>query len=191
MPEPPYANAGRALRFFTVSTARELGMLLCLSVMFPFMVHLIPAPEDAQLGPRLLPIFYAPLLAALLGRQGTAAAVALLAPWLNWALTSHPAPLGAVVMTIELLVFVLAMRAMLLRAGPRWYLAVPAYLAAKAAAALAAAAYPALIRGHGPLEWAAQCVATALPGIAILVLISWLMLRLYPPGAAGGGPRLA
>jgi len=165
--------------------------LLCLSVMFPFMIHIIPVPEDSQLGQRLLPIFYAPLLAALLRRPGTAAAVALVAPWLNWALTSHPAPVGAIVLTIELLVFVLAMRVLLSRAGAAWYLAAPAYLLAKAAAAAAAAALPALIGGHEPLAWAVQCVATGLPGIAILVLINWLVPRLYPPGAAGGGPRLA
>jgi len=188
MPDPSYVNAGRALRFVTGSAARELGILLCLSVMFPFLVHIIPVPEDSRLGPRLLPIFYAPLLAVLLGRQGTAVAVALLAPWLNWALTSHPAPAGAIVMTIELLAFVLAMRAMLPRAGARWYLAAAAYLAAQAAAALAAAAFPALIGGRESLSWAVQCLATGLPGIAILVLINWLVPRFYPPGAAGGGP---
>jgi hypothetical protein len=191
MPEPSSAGAARPFRFLTLSTARELGILLCLSVMFPFMIHVIPVPEDSQLGPRLLPIFYAPLLASLLRRSGTAAAVALLAPWLNWALTSHPAPTGAIVMTVELVVFVLAVRALLARSGPRWYLAAPAFLFCKAGSALAATAFPELNGGREPLAWAVQSVATGLPGIAILVLINWLVLRSYPPGAAGGGPRLA
>jgi hypothetical protein len=189
-PATPSSGAGRALSFLTVSTARELGILLCLSVMFPVMVHIIPVPDDGRLGARLLPIFYAPLLAALLARHRTALGVAALAPWLNWALTSHPAPLGAVALMIELLAFVLVMRAMLARAGARWFLAAPAYLACMAAAALGAAAFPALIGGRGSLEWAFQSVATGMPGIAILVLINWLVLRNYPPGA-GGGPRLA
>lgn len=185
------AGNGRALRFLTVSTARELGVLLCLSVMFPFMVHIIPVPEDARLGARLLPVFYAPLLAVLLGRQGTAVAVALLAPWLNWALTSHPAPTGAVSMTIELLVFVLAMRAMLARAGARWFLAAPAYVLSIAAAALAASAFPLLIGGRAPLAWAAGCVVTGMPGIAIITLINWLVPLHYPPGGSGDGPKPA
>src|ERR1017187_9239168 len=147
MPEPSSAGAARPFRFLTLSTARELGILLCLSVMFPFMIHVIPVPEDSQLGPRLLPIFYAPLLASLLRRSGTAAAVALLAPWLNWALTSHPAPTGAIVMTVELVVFVLAVRALLARSGPRWYLAAPAFLFCKAGSALAATAFPELNGG--------------------------------------------
>ena len=90
MPESSSTGAGRITRFLTVSLAREIGVLLCLSVMFPFMIHIIPVPGDAQLGPRLLPMFYAPLLATLWGRRRSAAAVALLAPWLNWALTAHP-----------------------------------------------------------------------------------------------------
>ena len=136
-------------------------------------------------------MFYAPLLAALLRRPAMAAAVALLAPWLNWAVTAHPAPLSAIVMTVELLVFVLAVRLLLARAGPRWHLAAPAYLLSMTAAALVAALDPALIGGAAAFSWAWQCVATALPGIGILVLINWLVLRYYPPAGSGGGPVAA
>ena len=183
MPEASFTGASRAARFLTVSLARELGILLCLSVMFPFLIHIIPVPGNAQLGPRLLPMFYAPLLAALLGRTRSAVAVALLAPWLNWALTAHPSPPGAVVMTIELLGFVLVLRVLLAAAGARWYLAAPAYFSGKTAAVLATAFFPALIGGHAALAWAAQGMAIGVPGIAILVLINWLVLRNYPPGA--------
>jgi len=184
MPESSSLGAGRAVRFMTVSLARELGVLLALSVLFPFMIHIIPAPEDSQLGPRLLPMFYAPLLAALWGRVRSAAAVALLAPWLNWALTSHPSPPVAVVTMVELSGFVLVVRLLLASAGPRWFLAAPAYLAGVAAAALAVGLFPALIGGRPALAWAAQCIVTGEPGIVILVLINWLALRYYPPGAA-------
>src|ERR1019366_1892129 len=104
--ESAVAGAAPAPRFLTASVASELGILLALSVMFPFLIHILPVPEDARLGPRLLPIFYAPLLAALLGRTLSALMVAVAAPWLNWALTSHPAPQGALVMMLQLLVFV-------------------------------------------------------------------------------------
>jgi hypothetical protein len=110
------AGASPVVRFLTVSLARELGILLCLSVMFPFMIHIIPVPGDSQQGPRLLPMFYAPLLAALWGRARSGLVLALAAPWLNWALTSHPAPPGAVVM-MELLGFVLVLRFLLAEVG--------------------------------------------------------------------------
>ena len=185
MPEASFASGSRAARFLTVSLARELGILLCLSVMFPYMIHVIPVPGNAQLGPRLLPMFYAPLLAALLGRTRSAVAVALLAPWLNWALTAHPSPPGAVVMTVQLLGFVVVLRVLLAGVGARWFLAAPAYFSGLAASAAAAALVPALIGDRAALAWAAQSAAIGLPGIAILVLINWLALRHYPPGAAG------
>lgn len=191
MTRSPSAATLRATRFLTLSTARELGVLLCLSVMFPFLIHIIPVPQDSRLGARLLPMFYAPLLAALVGRTGTAFAVALLAPWLNWALTSHPAPAGASMMTLQLLAFVAAMRAMLARARTRWFLAAPSYLACMAVTALAAAIVPSLVDGREALAWAVASVSTGLPGVFILVAINWLVLRVYPPGGAGGGPSPA
>ena len=159
--------------------------------MFPFLIHVIPVPETAKLGPRLLPMFYAPLLAVLWGRAPSAFAVALLAPWLNWALTSHPAPLGAVLMTIELMGFVCALRALVARAGARGFLAVPGYFAAMALAAAAAAIFPFLIDRRPAMAWAAHSVATGIPGIAILVLINDLALRCGRQGPPGGGPAAA
>ncbi len=182
--ESASTGISRVARFLTASLARELGILLCLSVLFPFMVHLIPIPEDARLGPRLLPVFYAPLLATLWGRARSAVAVALLAPWLNWGLTGHPSPPGAVVMTVQLLGFVVALRALLAGVGARWFLAVPAYFCGLAASAAVAATVPSLIGGRAVLAWATQSAIVGLPGITILLLITWLALRHYPPGAA-------
>jgi hypothetical protein len=182
--------AGTAPRFLTASWASELGILLALSVMFPFMIHLLPVPEDARLGARLLPMFYAPLLAALLGRTQSGVGLALVAPWLNWLLTRHPSPPSAALMTVQLLVFFAALRLALGRVGPRWYLAAPAYFLGLAASMLVAAAWPGLIGGRPVLTWAANTVTLAWPGVAVLVLINWLVLRFYPPGS-GRGPLAA
>jgi hypothetical protein len=189
--ESSAAGASPVVRFLTVSLARELGILLCLSVMFPFMIHIIPVPGDVRLGPRLLPMFYAPLLAVLWGRNRSALVLALVAPWLNWALTSHPAPSGAIVMVVELLGFVLVLRFLLAGMGAHWFLAAPAYFSGKLVAVMAATFFPAMIGGRAALTWATQSIATGAPGIAILVLINWLVLRHYPPGSSGGGPMAA
>jgi hypothetical protein len=191
MREPSQAGTLRPPLFLTLSLARELGVLLCLSVMFPFLIHVIPVPETAKLGPRLLPMFYAPLLAVLWGRAPSAFGVAFLAPWLNWALTSHPAPHGDVMMTVELLAFVSALLALVERVGTRGFLAIPAYLSAMALAAVVAAIAPFLVDGRSALAWAAQTVATGIPGMAILILINELALRCRPPGGSGGGPAAA
>lgn len=185
------ANAGPLRRFVTVSLARELGILLSLTLMFPFMIHILPVPEDARLGPRLLPMFYAPLLAALIGRTQSALLVALAAPWLNWALTGHPGPRDAIVMTLQLVVFVVALRALQPRVNLRWLHAAPAYFAAIAASVMLTALLPGLIGGRPALASAAHAVTMGLPGILILVLINWLVVRSYPSGPGGNGPVTA
>jgi hypothetical protein len=170
----------------TGSSARELGALLFLSVMFPLLVHVVPVPADARLGPRLLPIFYAPLLAALWGRRPSAIALAILAPWLNRIVTGYPSVAGAVVMAAELLVFVGVFRWLAARIGPRWYHAAFAYLAAMAAATLAAAVVPGLIGGQAAIPWALRSIVLGLPGLGILLLINGAALRFYPPGSDDG-----
>jgi len=189
---PPVPAVARPLpRFLTASLARELGILLTLSLMFPFLIHVLPVPETSRLGARLLPMFYAPLLAALWGRTTTAWLVALIAPWLNWALTGHPTPAGGVMLTIQLLVFIAIVRLLLARAGVRWFMAIPAYLAGMGAALVVALVFPALIGGRPPMDWAVQSVVRSLPGMGVLVLITCLVLRFYPPAGKGGGPATA
>ncbi len=180
-----------APRFLTASLAAEIGILLALSALFPFMVHILPVPEEARLGPRLLPMFYAPLLAALLGRKGSAVLVAALAPWLNWLVTGYPAPRTAWVTTVQLLVFVLTLWGLLARGGGRWWLAIPAYLAGLTFIVLLAAAFPGILGNRPPLTWAVQTVVMGLPGLAVLTLINWLAVRHYPTGSDGQGPAAA
>lgn len=185
------AVAKSSSRLLTTSLALELGVLLALSVLFPVLIHVLPVPEEARLGPRLLPIFYAPLLAALLGRRRSAVAVAALAPWLNWLVTGYPLPHTAAVTMLQLLVFVAALAIQLARLGPRWFLAAPAYFSAMAVATGTVALFPGLIGGHAASAWAAQTVALAIPGLVILILINWLVIRTYPPAAGGTGPLAA
>lgn len=189
--ESAVAGAGPAPRLLTASVASELGILLTLSVLFPFLIHILPVPEDARLGPRLLPMFYAPLLAALLGRTRSALIVATVAPWLNWALTSHPAPRGAIVTMLQLLVFVWIVRGLLKRLGARWFLAAPAYVAGMVTATIVAAIFPDLIGGRPVVAWVMNSATMALPGCGVLLLINWLAVRYYPPSSGGGGPVAA
>lgn len=170
--------------FLTLSTAREIGILLALSLLFPFLIHLIPVPEDARLGQRLLPMFYAPLLGALWGRSRSAVVVAVLAPWLNWLLTHHPSPPSATLMSVELLAFTLAITTLRARFGLRWFLALPAYVIGRAATIILAALVPTLNGHRALLDWATHSTVQALPGLAVLFLLTLLVQRIYPPTPA-------
>jgi len=84
---------------------------------------------------------------------------------------------------VQLLGFVVVLRSLLTGVGARWILVAPAYFCGLAVAAAVAAIVPSLIGGRPALAWAVQSAVTGLPGIAILLVISWLALRHYPPGA--------
>jgi hypothetical protein len=173
-------RAAAAPRFLTVTLARDMGLLTALSLMAPFMVHLLPFPEDSRLGPRLLPLFYAPLIAGLWQRLGTATLFALAAPWINHFVTGHPGVSIARLMMVELGTFALATAWLRDRWGLRPYLALPAYAVSKAAAAIAVLLVPSLAGGAGALDWAVRTTGLAWPGLLVLLGINVLIVRVLP-----------
>lgn len=144
-----------------------------LTFALPLLFHLLPA-SGVPLGARLLPIFYAPLLAALLFPPVVALSASLIAPFINHALTGNPPLPMAAQLSAELLIFsgvVLASR----RRWPRLPLVAPlAYLVARAvvffapqpAAALSGRAWGALLTS----------LEVALPGLAVLFVLNLIVV---------------
>ena len=121
----PSAHPWTRLRFL------DLAVFLGLTLLAPWVVHAIPSWDDSPIGAKLLPIFYAPLIAALTGRGQVAVGVALLAPWVNHLLFGMPPRPIAILLTIELVVFSIVAASMASRwAGQAW-LGPAAYLATK------------------------------------------------------------
>lgn len=150
---------------------------------FPYLVHLLPAGQGPQVGAIYLPIYWAPLLAALLFGFVPALAAAVLGPVLNHWVTGSPPEFLLTPMTLELAAFVLLLRALLMIA-PRNVLAVPlAYLSGTAL--VTAATW--LASGTPAGSWAAlgSSVQTALPGIAILTVAGALLVGLAARRSAG------
>ncbi len=92
------------IRFITIT-----AVALAASAALPVLVHLLPAGASGPIGPRLLPIFFAPLIAVLMGRPGVALITAALAPVINHLLTGSPAPAMLATLTLQLLLFAAAL----------------------------------------------------------------------------------
>ena len=58
-------------------------IILAATMLLPVLFHLIPPVRDVPMGARLLPLFYAPLVAVLLFRPHVGLIAAALAPMLN------------------------------------------------------------------------------------------------------------
>ncbi len=166
------------------AAVRETTLVLAISLLLPFLVHLLPSWDDSPLGAHLLPIFYAPLGALLLGRTGVALAAAFLAPWLNHLLTGHPLLAMAILLNAQLVLFILVGHWQLRARLPAWLIGPLGY-----ALALVISALPGtLLPGTGasfPLSLAAVpgILLRATPGLAILALIGWWFGRHRPHAA--------
>lgn len=158
----------------------ESAFLVALALLLPLMVHLLPSWDDSPLGAKLLSIFYAPLLAAALGRTGLGLAAALCSPWLNLLLTGKPLPPVAAMLMVELVLFTTIARALIHYRGIRAWTGPASYLLLKPVTCLLLLLFPNWMPWATPLGAVTGAVLNAWPGIVVLTLIGWA-LRRYPP----------
>lgn len=150
-----------------------LGAMLLL----PYLVHLIPPQGGVPLGARLLPIFFAPLIAVFLFDLRSAIVAALLAPVLNYLIIGSPNPAMVVLLTIELVVFCVAAY-LLCRQKPGLVIIGPvAYVTAVAAAALVQLVVS--VTPMPALTFFVSSISNALPGMLILLIINIVLVRYF------------
>jgi len=163
--------AQKRVRVASATLLTVLGTLL-----LPLLVHLLPASGGAPLGARLLPIFYAPLLAAVFFGPVASLAASALAPFANLALTGRPPLPVATQLSAELLIFTAVVLG-LGRRWPRFALAAPlAYVVARFVTFFTLT--PTSVTSGG--SWAAlfTSLGAALPGIVVLALLNVAAVRL-------------
>ena len=161
----PAAGSSTATRTHSVVTSALLAAVTSFALVAPWIVHLAPA-DGGPLGPKLLPMFYAPVLAALLLRLPIAVALSAATPFVSRALTGMPPDPVLTGMLVQVTAFVLIIR---LARRYHWALVVPAaFIMATAAAAVITAAAPgvATISLVGSLE-------TGWPGVLVLTGLGW------------------
>ncbi len=134
----------------------------------PALVHLLPPVDEISWGLRLLPLFYAPFLAALLFHPAVSLIAALVTPLLNWGLTGSPPYEIAVVLSFELVVFS-AIVLIVERRRPKFVLLAPmALILTKAISAIALLVAP--ISFSNPLQ-------TYWPALIVLAVLNLLTVR--------------
>lgn len=157
--------------FLSAGQIRQTAILLGLSLFLPFVFHLLPSYDDSAWGPRLLPLFYAPILAALLYKPHVSLILAVVPLALNHLITGRPPGPVAVQLSLELLVFTGLARFFAGKQLPFWLIGPAAYILGKPVMMLVLFLVSAL-PGHGdPVGWAMRTFLLAIPGVFILGLI--------------------
>lgn len=146
-----------------------LGVAIVAAIAAPWLVHLIPV-SGAPLGPVLLPIFYAPMLAALILRLPVAVAISVATPIVSQGVTGMPPEALLPALMLQIVGFVVAIRA--LRMLP-WVVVVPtAYLIGLVAAAILTP-----LIGAATIE-VASALQTGWPGVVVLAGLGLVADRL-------------
>lgn len=162
----------------------DLAVFLGLAMLAPWVVHFIPNWDDSPIGAKLLPIFYAPLIAALTGRGQVAVIVAFLAPWVNHLLFNMPARPIAILLTIELAGFSIVTTWLASKWSGQAWVGPTAYLAAKPLSFLTLLIFPSLLPPLSAAAYTASSTVNAWPGIAVLAVLSIVVSKMFPPHAA-------
>lgn len=161
-----------------------IALFLALAFLAPYVVHFIPSWDDSPIGAKLLPIFYAPLIAALTRKAHVSIVVAVMAPWMNHVLIGMPPLLVAVIMTVELVIFALIVERLARNYRGRAWLGPVSFLLAKAISLVILLLLPGILTGTPSLERFITSIVNAWPGLAILALLSYYIPKKFPPGGA-------
>ena len=146
-------------------------MLLGLAWLMPFLVHLVPWAGERPLGAYVLPMFWAPLVAAYFYGRWAAVGVGLFAPAVNLAVTGLPAAGMLGMLSVEIGLFAILATGAIAR-WPRFVLTAPlAYGAAKLLTGVGGW----LILGRSP-----SVAAGGIVGLAILAGINVALVMFYP-----------
>lgn len=151
-------------------------VVISLAFLLPFMVHLIPFSGEIPLGARFLPIFYAPLLAAFWNLR-TAGVATIAMPFVNLLTTGNPPSNFALIMTLEVAVFLLlawklkTVNKINIITGPL------SYLGAKVVSSIILGIT--LFLGYtqiAPLDFALNSILNGIPGIIVMFIISYFLV---------------
>jgi hypothetical protein len=149
--------------------SKALGVGIVAAIAAPWLVHVVPV-SDVRLGPMLLPIFYAPMLAALLLRLPVAVAISVATPIVSQQLTGMPPEAILPALMLQIACFVTAIR--VLRVLP-WMVVVPvAYVVG-----LVSAAILTQVVGVATVD-VGGTIQAGWPGIAVLAVLGLLADRL-------------
>ncbi|WP_373524303.1 hypothetical protein [Aquiflexum sp.] len=161
------------------SWIRTTTLILLAAVFFPFVIHLIPPINGFPIGAYLLPMFYIPFIALFWYNWKVALPIAILAPLLNFLVTGNPNWGFLAVLTLELTFFTGIAFLLLILKTFKWIAAPFGYIGSKVISSLLLLVIP--ILPAAPMDFFLGSLSRALPGIGILLLLNFLLLKYGNP----------
>lgn len=161
----------------------ELAIVIGLTMLLPFVVHMIPSWDDSPIGGKLLPIFYAPLIAAMTRKWHVSVVASIVSPWLNYLIFGAPNLALASMLSLQLVPFCYAAFWAGKTYGARFWIGPAAFLVSKPTVLLLFFIVPSLMPRVNPFQFIHHTTVQAIPGLILLGIISYLTNRVFPPHA--------
>lgn len=163
----------------SINWIKTTSVILLAAIFFPFIIHLIPPYNGFPIGAYLLPMFYIPFIALFWYGWKVALPIAVLAPMVNFSITGNPQWDFLVVLTLELVWFSGIAFLLLHYKVLKWIAAPVGYIGAKIVSSLLLLVIP--IMPVAPMAFFLGSLSRALPGIGILLLLNFLILKYGNP----------
>ncbi|MGY6741364.1 MAG: hypothetical protein ACXIUQ_01410 [Cecembia sp.] len=169
-------NATKTLSYGYI---KQLTLVLVAAIIFPFFIHLLPPYNGFPVGAYLLPMFYIPFIALFAYGWRLALPIALLAPFLNAMITGNPNWEFLVILTLELTIFSCIAYLLIQSDKVKLFAAPLSYIGAKISSSILLLFIP-LVKAV-PFDFFISSTLRAIPGIVLLLLINYLMLKYFTP----------
>jgi len=154
---------------------KETVLTLVLSVVIPFMVHLLPSYKGIPMGAILMAMFFAPYIAVRYFKFHVAIIIGLFAPLLNHFLTGNPRTELIPVLTFQLVVFILASKFFLHLKFYNHLNAIFAFLSAMIASFLIIVILPSTLPGASAGNFLTSSLVNSVPGLFLLGTLGYFI----------------
>lgn len=161
----------------------EIAIAIGLTLFLPYVIHMIPSWDDSPIGAKLLPIFYAPLIAALTRRLHVSLIACAVSPWINYLIIGRPSLAIAAMLCIQLIPFAYIAFKFGNRFSNKFWIGPIAYLVSKPVILVLFYTIPESMPPVQPLVYTLQTTINAIPGVLILGLLGMLSNRFHPPAS--------
>jgi hypothetical protein len=156
---------------------KETVLILAVSIVIPFLVHLLPAYNGAPAGAIVLAMFFAPYYAIKYFKFHVGVIAALFAPMLNYLVTGQPAAGLIPLLTLQLVLFVFVSKILYGVKAFQYLNAFFAYGASIIVSAILLLVFSGVMPGMTTGGYFESAFITGFPGILLLILANATLIQ--------------
>jgi hypothetical protein len=156
---------------------KETIIVLIVSIVIPFLIHLLPTYKGTPAGAILLAMFFAPFYAIRYFKFHVGVIAAIFSPMLNHLITGQPIAGLVPLLTLQLVLFVFLSKALYKITALKYFNASFSYVATIFISLIILLIAPALKPGISMGRYFESAFVIGFPGIFLLIFVNALLIK--------------